>query len=322
MHTNKVESTEFLLQVKAAIFGVAVGDALGVPVEFEEREDIHVNPVTDMVGYGTYDLPAGTWSDDTSLTLCLAEALTQGFDLQTIAKNFILWMNEGWWTPYGVVFDIGNSTEDAISKLVEGVHPLHSGGMEEIDNGNGSLMRIIPLVFLVRHYTIQDRFDLVSQVSSITHGHIRSIIACFYYVEFALQLLDGKDKRSIYSGLKKEISDFLHSRAIDSSEFDVFQRLLVSDIDLLDESEIQSSGYVVHTLEAAIWCILTTESFEEAVLKAVNLGDDSDTTGAVTGGLAGLLYGYHSIPTSWISQLARCQDMDGLTQRLAHKLYE
>jgi ADP-ribosylglycohydrolase len=306
-------------KIKSLLFGVAVGDALGVPVEFKSREKIKQNPVTDMMGYGTYNQPPGTWSDDSSLTFCLAEALTQTFDLNTIGQNFVKWRYENYWTPHGDVFDIGISTSKAISRICNGAKPELAGGCEAGDNGNGSLMRISPLVFHLLDKTTDERFEITKQVSSITHGHIRSVIACFYYLEFARQLYEGKNKEEIYKNLQTEIPNCLISRSVSSVEIDLFDRLLKGNIHELPEEEISSSGYVLHTLEASIWCLLTADNYKDAVLKAVNLGGDTDTTSAVTGGLAGLLYGFEDIPENWIKLLARKGDIADLAKRLNKK---
>jgi ADP-ribosylglycohydrolase len=193
------------------------------------------------------------------------------------------------------------------------------GGIDERDNGNGSLMRILPLLFYLNDKPIKERFNLTEQVSAITHGHIRSIIACFYYLEFARQILKGKDKFEIYKNLQSEIPNFLTTLSISEMEIALFDRLLKEDIEKLSEEKIYSSGYVLHTLEASIWCLLTTDSFEEAVLKAVNLGEDTDTTGAVTGGLAGLLYGINRIPEKWLQKIARYDEINDLAERVANK---
>ena len=306
--------------IKSALFGVAVADALGVPVEFKSREEIAENPVTDMVGYGTYNLPPGTWSDDSSLTFCLAEALTEGFDLNSIAQNFVRWYYDNYWTPHGHVFDIGIATRWAIDRLAQGENPESAGGRGEDDNGNGSLMRILPLLFYITDKPIDERFDITQKVSAITHGHIRSVIACFYYLEFAKRIVEGKDKFEIYRNLQTEIPPYLTRRSVEPNETGVFNRLLRGDIHSLSEDQIHSSGYVLHTLEASIWCLLTTDNYREAVLKAVNLGRDTDTTAAVTGGLAGLLYGIDDIPKNWIAQLARKDDIENLIERLTKQL--
>ncbi|WP_113638446.1 ADP-ribosylglycohydrolase family protein [Nubsella zeaxanthinifaciens] len=307
-------------QIKAVLFGVAVGDALGVPVEFKSRQAISENPVTDMIGYGTYNLPPGTFSDDSSLTFCLAEALTSKFNLNTIGQNFVKWCYDNYWTPRGDVFDIGIATRQAIDRLARGERPDLAGGFKVSSNGNGSLMRISPLLFYLLDKPIDERYEITKQVSSITHGHIRSVIACFYYLEYARQLFERKDKFEIYKNLQTVISDFLNSLAISATEIALFDRLLKQDINDLTEESIFSSGYVLHTLEASIWCLLTTDNYKDAVLKAVNLGEDTDTTGAVTGALAGLLYGLDSIPTNWLTQIARYNDIEELSERLAEHL--
>lgn len=314
------QGVDYSEEIKSALFGVAVGDALGVPVEFNSRQTISKNPVTDMIGYGTYNLPAGTWSDDSSLTFCLAEALTQDFNLKTIGQNFVKWYHDNYWTPHGNVFDIGIATRQAISRLAKGEKPELAGGFDESDNGNGSLMRILPLLFFLFDKPINERYDITKKVSSITHGHMRSVIACFYYLEFAKQIFDGKDKFEIYRNLQTDVSNYLTSLSINPREIALFDRLLKSDIQNIDQDQIQSSGYVLHTLEASIWCLLTTDNYKEAVLKAVNLGSDTDTTGAVTGGLAGLLYGIKNIPKKWLQQIAKYNDIENLAKRLNEKI--
>jgi len=302
---------------KDILFGVAIGDALGVPVEFLERSNRVFDPVVDMRGYGMYQFPAGTFSDDSSLSFCLAEALTQGYDLQKIANNFVAWLKEGYWTPHGSVFDVGEITMQALTRLQKGCdRPDAAGGTNEHDNGNGSLMRILPLLVYIKDKPIEERFQITKQVSSITHGHIRSVIGCFYYLEFAGQLINAVDKFQAYKNLQTEIPIFLHSMQIDDEEIKWYKRLLSENIYELPENKIRSGGYVVETLEASIWCLLTTDNYKDAVLTAVNLGADADTTAAVTGGLAGLLYGYDAIPKEWVNVIARREDIEGLAERL------
>jgi ADP-ribosyl-[dinitrogen reductase] hydrolase len=316
MQNNNIR-VSFHYHIKSALFGLAIGDALGVPVEFESREYLKLNPVTDMIGNGTYNQPPGTWSDDSSLTFCLTEGLINGYDINRIGEYFKNWLNQNFWTAHGEVFDVGITTENAIERLQEGCKPELAGGAEESDNGNGSLMRILPLVFYLDNKSIFKRFTITQQVSSITHRHIRSVIACFYYLEFARKIWRGKDKFKAYEELKKEIPEFLENLDIPAAEIEVFNRLLNGNISEKEESEINSSGYVLHTLEASIWCLLTSDNYQEAVLKAVNLGGDTDTTAAVTGGLVGILYGYDTIPENWIKQLARNLEIENLSLRYA-----
>lgn len=306
--------------IRSALFGLAVGDALGVPVEFKSREYLKENPVTDMIGYGTYNQPPGTWSDDSSLTFCLAESLCNGYNIQDQANMFVRWRYENHWTPYGRVFDIGIATRQAIEKMKAGTPPIDCGGTDEHSNGNGSLMRILPLVFYIRNLPIEERWQKTKEVSSLTHAHIRSVMACFYYLEFARLLLEDESKVHVYRSLQSSIPEFWKILNLSSDEIDRFSRLQTGDISQLPEIGIQSTGYVLHTLEAAIWCLLTTENYKDCVLKAVNLGDDTDTTGAVVGGLAGLVYGVEGIPESWLKKLAAREEIEALCDWFAKSL--
>ena len=315
--------------IKSGIFGVCIGDALGVPVEFRTRDELKRSPVTKMRALGTHRQPAGTWSDDSSLMLCLAESLCKEYNLEDIATKFLQWYNEEIWTPHGRVFDIGIATSQAIHRISKGTSPTLCGGTSEFDNGNGSLMRILPILFYIKNFPIKRRFDIIKSVSSITHGHIRSVLACFIYLEFALEILKGKEKWEAYKIMQETIKEFLDYNPICSQdEMDKFHRILelkVGEYDLaplytLQEEEISSSGYVLHSLEASLWCFLNTESYSEAVLKAVNLGEDTDTTGAITGGIAGIYYGFENIPEEWVEVLVRKEDIKNLCIKLENKL--
>lgn len=307
--------------IKSILFGVAVGDALGVSAEFSKREELRANPVTGMAGYGKHGQPPGTFSDDSSLTFCLAEALTQGFDLKAIGQNFVRWRQEGYWTALGRVFDIGGTTARAITRLATGVKPETAGDDDENSNGNGSLMRILPLLFYIAEKPAGERFHITEQVSSLTHRHVRSVTACFIYLELARYLSIGMKKADAYKSVRVVTAGHLASLNVPGDERRLFDRLLKGNIQDLPEDKINSTGYVLDTLEASVWCLMTTESYGEAVLKAVNLGEDTDTTGAVTGGLAGLLYGYKTIPEEWINMLARKDDIEDLAARVKRAGY-
>ncbi len=307
--------------IKDILFGVATGDALGVAVEFNNREVLHEHPVTGMAGYGRHGQPPGTWSDDSSLTFCLAEALTQGFDLKAIGQNFVRWRQEGYWTARGRVFDIGGTTARAITRLAAGVKPEMAGDDDENSNGNGSLMRILPLLYYISERPAGERFRITEQVSSLTHRHIRSVTACFIYLELARYLSIGMKKADAYKSVRVVTAGHLASLNVPRDERRLFDRMLKGNIQDLPEGRIKSTGYVLDTLEASVWCLMTTENYRDAVLKAVNLGEDTDTTGAVTGGLAGLLYGYKSIPEEWIDLLARKDDIEDLAARVKRAGY-
>ncbi|HCC51890.1 MAG TPA: hypothetical protein DEQ30_07405 [Porphyromonadaceae bacterium] len=297
--------------ISSLLFGIAAGDALGVPVEFRPRGSFRV---TNMQGYGTHNQPPGTWSDDTSLALCLADSLSRGFDTADIARNFIRWRDEAAFTAYDEIFDIGIATSKAISRLKSGIAPEKAGCAGVNENGNGSLMRIAPLVFYISGKPQAERFKITKAVSSITHAHAWSVAACFIFLEYLLKLLGGADKNTAYT----ELQDDSHSWAsfIDSGTLAKFDRILRTDISALPEAAIKSGGFVIDTLEAALWCFLMTDTFRDGALKAVNLGDDTDTTAAVYGALAGLFYGLEGIPAKWLKELAGVEDIRRIAGRL------
>jgi ADP-ribosylglycohydrolase len=333
---------------KDILFGIAVGDAIGVPVEFKSRQIIARNPVTDMIGYGTHLQPPGTWSDDSSLSFCLAESLCDGYNIGDIASKFVKWMDEGYWTPYDEVFDIGNTTRNAINNLKKGCEPTLAGETGDYSNGNGSLMRILPLLPHIIKLDFDERYKIISDVSSITHRHPRSILGCVLLMEYALNLINEDPLLSLqklsldfqthlknYPEMEKELHNY--HRLLDGMKNQEHLILKISDpkacqrIDFMEASmpsitregvdTIRSGGYVVDTLVASIWCLVNSTNYKEAVLLAVNLGDDTDTTGAVTGGLAAVYYGFESIPENWVSQLARKDDIEKLSIRL-NKYYQ
>ena len=308
-------------KVLGGLLGLCIGDALGLPVEFKPRSALKATPVTDMIGYGTHNQPPGTWSDDSSLTFCLAESLCNGFNLRDIAAKFVKWLYEGYWTPYGEVFDAGNTTRTAITRLKEGVNPLKAGSTDEFSNGNGSLMRILPLAFYLEKSDIEQQFEITHQVSCLTHRHLRSQIACGIYIQVAINLLKGNTPKEAYESMKCTVSDY-YSKWPYITELHHFNRIIESDISGLPEAAIKSSSYVVDTLEASLWCLLNSNSYPDTVLTAVNLGGDTDTLGAVTGGLAGIYYGYDGLPQKWVTRLARAKDIIELGERLYRAIYK
>ncbi|MBY0067211.1 MULTISPECIES: ADP-ribosylglycohydrolase family protein [Empedobacter] len=304
---------------KNILIGSAVGDALGVPVEFKSRQYLQQNPVTDMMGYGTYNMPPGTFSDDSSMMFCLAESLCNGYNVNDIAEKFQMWMHEGYWTADGEVFDVGISTRKAINRLRVVKNPIEAGSTAESDNGNGSLMRILPLAIFTKDLSIDERCEIVKEVSSITHAHNRSVLACIYYIEFALNVLDAENLEEAYLNTNFWLKLFLEENEIYKNEFTYFERILSGKLIDLKEDEIKSTGYVMDSLEASIWCLLHTSSYKDCVLKAVNLGHDTDTIACIAGGIAGIYYDAETIPTNWIEQLARVDDILHLAEQLEEK---
>lgn len=277
--------------VKGAIFGLVVADALGVPVEFESRKKLQKNPVDKMLGYGSHNVTKGTWSDDTSMVLCTLNSIAQKgkIDLVDNVLEFSKWAENGYMTPHGEVFDIGITTLTSLRNYWKSKNVYTCGGKSDYDNGNGSLMRIIP-VSLYNHFknlSKKESIRNVHEVSALTHAHERSLIACGIYDFIVSELIKSPEKSSVISALKK--AEKYYS---DYKEIKHYKRIFDEKFIDTDSSLIKSSGYVVDTLEAAIWCLLNTDSYKYCVLKAVNLGEDTDTVAAVAGGLAGILYGY------------------------------
>ncbi len=307
----------------SGLLGVCVGDALGVPVEFSPRNTLIQAPVTTMQGYGTYNQPPGTWSDDSSLTLCLAQALSETL-LQDklyplLGTYFCRWYQDAYWTPHNKTFDIGNTTERAISRILSGISLTEAGGSDEHSNGNGSLMRILPMAFCYELTGFSDLIEKIHQISALTHAHPRSQIACGIYTSIAIQLLQGKTPMTAYQqGLKLALQIYQNPPYLQKIEH--FRRIITKNIAELPINQLNSSGYVIDTLEASLWCFLNSRNYTEAVLQAVNLGEDTDTTAAVTGGLAGIYYGLESIPLEWLKILARKDDIIQLGEKLANAI--
>jgi len=294
------------------LLGTAIGDALGYPVQFKSRQYLKANPVTDMLPCREFNDIAGVWSDDTSLTLCLAENLKNGIHYDEIAQSMVKWLYDGYMTPIGSAFDEGITTAEAIRNIKSGIKPVIECGLNDYDsNGNGSLMRILPLAFYMIDTPVHNRMRIVKDISSITHGHWISVYSCIILIEMAIELIKGADLLEGYSQSVKrcqnEIPFFIGMFSSNSLMLNdiqrIFGRLLSQDILLLSEDQIKSSGYVVDTLECALWSLLNTDNFHDAVVTAVNLGNDCDTIGAVTGGIAGLYYGIDSIPDKWINTI-------------------
>ncbi len=304
----------------SAIMGLCVGDALGVPVEFNSREKLKRDPVVDIRSYGTYNQPEGTWSDDTSMTLCTLDSLSNGLEYKDIMDKFLSWYKNGEYTPFGETFDIGMGTSRALTKYANGEEPLKSGGTGERDNGNGSLMRILPVLFhLQKNYgenwiEKEKSYQIIHNISSLTHRHRRSMIACGIYITIADYISKEYDlKESLELGIKKSFQYYENKEEF-KEELKHYERLQDKNFHKLPENEIKSSGYVLVSLEAALWCLLNTESYKDCVLKAVNLGEDTDTIATIAGGLAGLCYGYEDIPKEWLEKIQRREYVEKLCE--------
>lgn len=304
------------------LMGFAIGDAMGVPLEFKTREELLKKPVTKMTGYGTYDMKEGTWSDDTSMMIATIDSINakNGIDLNDIALKFAAYKNHAQYTPAHEVFGMGNTCCQAIDNFEENHDDPTTCGLTDImSNGNGSLMRILPIAYYALAKKLKDFevLELVRQISSITHAHEISIMGCYIYTRYAMFLLTGKDKYSAYS-MTKCVDYTMFSE--DTQK--VYERLLKEDISKLKINEINSTGYIVDTLEACIWVLLQSESYKEAIIGAINLGNDTDTIGALTGGLAGIVFGFDFIPEEWKEKIARREYLMDIFEEFSENKYE
>lgn len=316
---------------KNLIYGVAVGDAMGFPVQFYKREQVKKFNITKITAHYSGQIPTGTWSDDTSMTIALAEALGESkeIDYEKIMRNFYLWISEGKYTPYYKAFDIGRTCFKALMCYSGGDEPLLCGGDSEMDNGNGSLMRISPLViyidkmFGVEAFDNKKTFEVIHNVSRLTHAHQIALIGCDIYIAVLFYILHGEEKYYALDKALEKVKKYVVRNKDFEYGFSKYQRLYDSNFPSLPESKISSKGYVVDTLEAALWSFLTTNSYRECILKAVNLGNDTDTIGAVAGAMAGLYYAGQNekdIPEDWISDLQGKDLLNHTVQKIANIL--
>ncbi len=309
---------------KDGMLGLIVGDALGVPVEFMSRTELMKNPVTGMREYGTHHQPRGTWSDDSSMALAELDSIRTfgNIDYTDLMERFSRWCMHGEYTPFGEVFDIGMATSRALMNYAKGMAPLESGGKTEWDNGNGSLMRILPICLYLfeRQKKVctseNESIYMIHAVSALTHAHVRSQMACgiYYFLVKAILEREGTLGNRLQEGMDRAYQYYRQDLS-NYRELEQYHRLDdLSEFKGLSKEKIKSSGYVVDTLEAAVWCLLHSHSYKETVLMAVNLGEDTDTVGAVAGGLAGLYYKEVGIPKEWIQVLQRREWIEEMLQ--------
>lgn len=292
---------------RGCLLGLACGDAVGTTVEFRPRGTF--KPVTDMIGSGPFRLKAGEWTDDTSMALCLAESLidTEGFNPKDQMERYCRWMDEGYLSSNGRCFDIGGTVRNALNRFKRTGDPF-SGSTDPHSAGNGCIMRLAP----VPMFFYPDRkavIEMSGESSRTTHGAAECVEACRLFGGMLYQALAGAGKEEILLG---------HQVArVKSNKIQTIAR---GGYRSKTEDQIRGSGYVVASLEAALWCFDRSDSFEEAVLKAANLGDDADTTAAVCGQIAGAFYGEQGISPKWLEKLALLETIRGMADSLYERL--
>ena len=292
------------MNIKSAIYGFVIGDAMGVPVEFEDREKLMKSPVTNMLGYGSYDVPKGVWSDDTSMTLATIDSIIVNkneLNYNDIANKFCEWINNAKYTATNEVFDIGTTTKYSLMRYWNNnIDATKCGGTGISENGNGSLMRMLPIALYCFYNKMEDNdiINIVRNTSSITHAHEISIIGCYMYVKYIIFILSNNNKTESYKLLQK-----IDYSIFNKDNINLYERIIKDDISKYSLDTIKSTGFVVDTSESALWVILNTENFNEAIIGSVNLGGDTDTIAAITGSIAGILYGYDSMNKKWIKDI-------------------
>lgn len=289
---------------KGALLGLAAGDALGTTVEFKRPGSFE--PLHNIVGGGPFGLRPGQWTDDTSMAMCLAESLVEkrGFDALDQMQRYVRWWREGHWSSTGRCFDIGSTTRQALAAFERSGDPF-SGSTDHYAAGNGSLMRLAPVPLRYAH-DITRAMHYAAESSRTTHAATEAVDACRYFASLLVKAVEGTSKSELFSSVESLHATF--APKIASIAAGSFQRKT--------KHEIASSGYVVHTLEAALWAFWRSDNFRDGALLAVNLGDDADTTGAVYGQIAGAFYGVEGIPEDWLSILHAAEEIAALGTKL------
>lgn len=308
-------------QYLGAIIGHAVGDAMGFPTEFSKREELLQSPVIEMIDSPDVGQPAGSWSDDTAMEIATIDSFIQKkyFDYKDIMDKWVKWISKSEYTPTGVAFDIGRTCLKAIKKYCNGTAPLQCGSTSINENGNGSLMRILPVALYAYSKNLDDISirKLTNEVSSLTHAHEVSRLGCYIYVQFIICLLKGYTKEEAYKHIQ-----YLDYSAYDMHSLKLYKRILDEQIEVQRLDQIKSTGYIVDTLESAIWIFMNAQHFKEAIIASTNIGGDTDTIGAIVGSMAGIYYGFESIPSNWLDKLQRKDYLIELVDRFEKSVNE
>lgn len=287
-----------------ALIGFAIGDAFGVPLEFYDRSKLQKNKIDFMLGYGSHDVPAGSWSDDTSMTIATMDSFIDKnkFDYEDIMSKWVSWIEQNKYTPTNSVFGIGRTTLFAIRQFTLNIEPLKCGLNTLHSNGNGSLMRMLPVALYSYEKKLNDEeiINLTNDMSTLTHAHEISRLACYIYVRYIINLLNGDSLKIAYNKLKK-----IDYSSYSKETIELFNRILVDDISKLKIDDIKSSGYVIDTLEASLWSALTTKNYKDSIVNSVSLGDDTDTIAAITGSMTGIYYKMETFPKEWLDTLLK-----------------
>ncbi|HWV14803.1 MAG TPA: ADP-ribosylglycohydrolase family protein [Cellvibrio sp.] len=289
-------------RLQGCLVGLACGDAVGTTLEFRKRGSF--TPISDMVGGGPFNLLPGQWTDDTSMALCLAHSLLlkKEFDPIDQMNRYCDWYHHGYMSSTGTCFDIGGTVRQALDNYLQTQYPF-SGAVDDRSSGNGSLMRIAPIAIFY-HKQPELLLKFAGESSRTTHGSSECIDSCRYFVSLLAAAFTATDKAQLlatpYTAICKKVLDITQGNYLSKAY-----------------EELTGSGYVIESLESALWCFHHSHSFAEAILLASNIGNDADTTAAICGQLAGAFYGYHAIPEHWRKRLFECDEIAAVALQLA-----
>ena len=303
-----------MYHVRDGIFGLAVGDAMGVPTESYKREALLEKPVIKMTPKVSAGIPKGAWSDDTSLTLATIDALSKsGINYTAMADNYVRWFTSNHFCSINESFGIGKTTLKALVRYTQRLEEAYECGSDsEEDCGNGSLKRIIPIAYYFVAHKESDRkiLEVVKKTSSITHANEIVICGCYIYVRLVMNLLKGNNKVSALEQVKRLDFSFFSKATVNK-----YKRILSSDITKLTIDEIKTTSYVVDTLETAIWCFLKADSYQKCAIATTNIGGDTKTIGSLAGALSGIFYGYNNIPIVMLEGLRKKEYIENICEQ-------
>jgi ADP-ribosylglycohydrolase len=291
-------------KIRDSFLGFVVGDAFGVPYDGYQRHNLKKEKIGEMVGYKTHSEPAGSWSDDTSMTLATMDSVinNNGYDYEDIMKNFCCWYSNGEYTASGKLFDIGKITRTAILNYRSNENIKKCGQGKITDNGNGSLSRMLPVAVYTYYKSVsdEDTYEIVKNVSSLTHSHKIAILGCFIYVKFMQYIFSGKSIREAYEATVK-YRHYVEYAGIRATNY--YAKILSGKIDKVKQEDLSTSGFILDSLEAVFWVALNSRNYEESIINSVMLGRDADTTCALVGSITGFVYG--NIPDRWTDKLLK-----------------
>lgn len=318
-------------KIYRSVIGFALGDAYGLPFELEAKYQATLqNEKEEMLGYGSHSQPPGTWSDDTSMMIATMDVLSSWNTLIDLKKGdfseeilhnlmnaFCRWRNEGVYGCHNECFDVGFTTDCALKDYQERKDLSCCGQRDDFNCGNGSLMRMLPLAFLIGHLSIPKRYIWCKVFSDLTHAHPLTALCCFMYVEIVIGVINGKSIKESYERMIEAVHTITELNVLRKFDIGKCSRILNKELYLLNIADLKNTGYVVDTMEATIWCLINGDDFKSSVHLAVSLGNDTDTTAALVGAIASLMYN-DPFPHEWMAELKNSDLLISISAKFIH----